>query len=241
LIFHILTLFPEIFEAYLKTSIIGRSIEEGRIKVNLVNIRDYTKNKHKKVDDTTYGGGPGMIMSCEPLYNAISSVYKESSKLIFLTPQGKVYRQDRARELAKEQEIILVSGHYEGFDHRIYELFPHEKLSIGDYILTNGGPAAMVVLDSVTRTRDDVLGNPESASDESFSHGLLEHAQYTRPPDFMGHKVPDVLLGGHHKLIERFRRESSLSNTLSERPELIEQTILTQEDIEYIIRIIEEN
>ncbi len=240
MIFRILTLFPEVLDPYIHSSIIGRSVEEKQIEVSLINFRDYSNNKHKKVDDTNYGGGPGMVLQCDPLYKAIKSVHKEGSKLIFLTPQGTLFSQQKAEELAQEDELILVCGHYEGFDHRIFELFDHEKISIGDYILTNGGLAALVLVDCVARTKNEVLNNPESLTEESFSNGLLEYSQYTKPSEFMGIKVPDVLLGGHHKEIERWRRRNSLVNTLKTRPELLEDAMLSWDDLEFLVNYITE-
>ncbi len=181
-----------------------------------------------------------MVLQCDPLYRAIKSVHKDGSRLIFLTPQGSLFNQQKAEELAQEDELILVSGHYEGFDHRIFELFDHEKISIGDYILTNGGLAALVLLDCVARTKNEVLNNPESLTEESFSNGLLEYSQYTKPSEFMGIKVPDVLLGGHHKEIERWRRRSSLVNTLKTRPELLEDVALSWDDLEFLVSYITE-
>ncbi|HEO65844.1 MAG TPA: tRNA (guanosine(37)-N1)-methyltransferase TrmD [Spirochaetes bacterium] len=240
MIFRILTLFPEVLDPYIHSSIIGRSVEEKQIEISLINFRDYSDNKHNRVDDTSYGGGPGMVLQCDPLYRAIKSVHKDGSRLIFLTPQGSLFNQQKAEELAQEDELILVSGHYEGFDHRIFELFDHEKISIGDYILTNGGLAALVLLDCVARTKNEVLNNPESLTEESFSNGLLEYSQYTKPSEFMGIKVPDVLLGGHHKEIERWRRRSSLVNTLKTRPELLEDVALSWDDLEFLVSYITE-
>ncbi len=238
--FHIITLFPEVIQPYLNSSIVGRSIKDEIVNVSLINFRDFSKDKHHKVDDTTYGGGAGMILTCEPLYEAIKSVWTERSKVIFLTPQGKLYDQKRARQLADQEEIILICGYYEGFDARIFNLFQHEKISIGDYILTNGGLSALVVLDSLVRLQQEVLNNPESVLEESFTDNLLEYDQYTKPHDFKGNKVPDVLLNGNHKEINEFRRMSSLKNTLIYRPEFIENKIFNDKDIQKIITIIEE-
>ncbi|GMT48639.1 MAG: tRNA (guanine(37)-N(1))-methyltransferase [bacterium] len=235
MIFRILTLFPEALDPYIHSSIIGRSVQEKQIEVSLINFRDFSGNKHARVDDTSYGGGPGMVLQCDPLYKAIKSVHTKTSKLVFLTPQGTLFNQQKAVELAQEDELILVCGHYEGFDHRIFDLFNHEKISIGDYILTNGGLGALVLLDCVARTVNEVLNNPESLTEESFSNGLLEYSQYTKPSEFMGLKVPDVLLGGHHKEIEQWRRRSSLINTLRNRPELIEEHILNWDDLECLV------
>ncbi len=240
MIFRILTLFPEALDPYIHSSIIGRSVQEKQIEVSLINFRDFSSNKHARVDDTSYGGGPGMVLQCDPLYKAIKSVHKETSKLVFLTPQGSLFNQQKGVELSQEDELILVCGHYEGFDHRIFDLFNHEKISIGDYILTNGGLGALVILDCVARTVNEVLNNPESLTEESFSNGLLEYSQYTKPSEFMGLKVPDVLLGGHHKEIERWRRRNSLINTLKTRPELIEEHVLNWDDLESLVTYIDE-
>ncbi|MDH4127994.1 MAG: tRNA (guanosine(37)-N1)-methyltransferase TrmD [Spirochaetota bacterium] len=240
MIFRILTLFPERFQPYLSTSIIGRSIRDNKIEVSLINFRDFSNNKHHKVDDTTYGGGPGMVLQCEPLYKAIKSVYTSNSKLIFLTPQGKLFKQSKAWKLTKEKEIILVCGSYEGFDQRIFELFDHETLSIGDYVLTSGELAALVVLDSITRLLDNVLHNPNSLENESFTQGLLEYDQYTKPDDFLNLKVPEVLLSGDHHKIELWRKKNSLINTIKNRPDLLEKAILSISDIELLISYFEE-
>lgn len=238
MIFQIVSLFPEIFHPYLETSIIGRSIQKKIIEVSLINFRDFSTNKHHKVDDTTYGGGPGMVLQCEPLYKAINSVHTNRSKLIFITPKGQLFKQQKAGELAKEKEIILVCGHYEGFDHRIFELFDHEKISLGDYILTNGALAALVILDCVTRVLEKTLNNPDSLTEESFSDGLLEYNQYTKPADFLNLKVPEILLGGDHQKIKLWRRQSSLINTLKNRPELLKS--LSLEDKQFLKSYIEE-
>lgn len=240
MIFHILTLFPEALESYLSSSIIGRSIQEKKIEVNLINFRIFSKSKHKRVDDTTYGGGPGMLLQCDPLYKAINSVYTNNSKVLFLSPGGIHYTQNKAVELAHEKEIILVCGFYEGFDARIFKLFDHEIISIGDYILTNGNLAALILVDSISRIKSEVLLNENSLDEESFSNGLLEYDQYTKPEEYQGLKVPDVLLSGHHKKIEEFRRKSSLHNTLKYRPELIEKQNLNKTDIEHILDYFEE-
>jgi tRNA (guanine37-N1)-methyltransferase len=240
LIFHILTLFPEVFKPYINTSIIGRSIEKGDIKAHLINFRDFSKNKHKKVDDTIYGGGPGMLLQCEPIYNAITSIKKDNSKLIFLTPEGKLFNQKVAKRLSKEKEIILVCGHYEGFDNRIFNFFDHEKISIGDYILTGGELPALVIFDCVVRLYNKVLNNPDSLLEESFNDGLIEYDQYTRPAEYLNQNVPKTLLSGDHKRIEMWKKQKSLVNTLKYRPDLFEQKLLTKENIELLISYFEE-
>ncbi len=240
MIFYILSLFPEVFEPYINTSVIGRSIKRSDVKVCFVNFRDFSKNKHKKVDDNIYGGGPGMLLQCEPIYNAISSVKKENSKLIFLTPEGKLFNQKIANKLVKEKEIILVSGHYEGFDNRVFNFFDHEKISIGDYILTGGELPALVVFDCIVRLYNKVLNNPNSLLEESFNNGLIEYDQYTRPAKYLNKSVPEILLSGDHKKIKLWKKQKSLVNTLKYRPDLIERKILTKESIELLISYFEE-
>lgn len=242
--FHILTLFPDALESYLSSSIIGRSIQENKIEVNLVNFRDFSESKHKRVDDTTYGGGPGMVLQCDPLYKAIESIKTNfktnNNRVVFLSPGGQSYSQKKAVELSALDELVLVCGFYEGFDARIFKLFEHEIISIGDYILTNGGLASLVLVDSIARIKSEVLLNESSLDEESFSDGLLEYDQYSKPEEYMGLKVPEILLSGHHKKIEEFRRKSSISNTLKYRPELLEQANLKNNDIEYIFDYLEE-
>lgn len=240
MIFKVLTLFPEVFEPYISTSIIGRSVKEKKIDISLINFRDFTEDKHHRVDDTTYGGGPGMVLKCEPLHKAIQSVYHNWSKLIFVSPNGQLFNQKTALRLAQEKEIILVCGHYEGFDQRIFNLFEHEIISIGDYVLTGGELPALVLIDCITRLNDHVLKNPDSIVEESFMDGLLEYDQYTKPPEYMGLTVPEILLSGHHKNIDRWRKESSLINTLKNRPDLIDKIELTEEDRKFLSSYIKE-
>ncbi len=218
--FKILTLFKESFTSYLSSSMMKRGIEGGSIEIELFDIRDYTKNKHKKVDDTVYGGGAGMLLMVQPLYDAIKDVKKEEDLLIFLTPNGELLKQDRVIEYSKYDSFILVCGKYEGFDARIFNFFEHRKLSIGDYVLTGGELPALVFIDAISRYKD-ILHNKTSLEEESFSNGLLEYDQYTKPSEFMGEKVPDVLLNGHHAKICEFRRKSSIINTFKYRPDLI--------------------
>ncbi len=221
--FKILTLFKEAFYSYLNSSIIKRGVEAGEIIVELIDFREYSKNKHKKVDDTTYGGGPGMVLTVQPLFDAINDIKEDGDLLIFLTPNGKLLNQERVVEYSKSYDsFILVCGKYEGFDARIFEMFENERLSIGDYILTGGELPAMIFLDAVSRYYD-ILHNKDSVMEESFSNGLLEYDQYTKPSEFEGEKVPDVLLNGHHAKIEEFRRKSSIINTYKNRPELLKK------------------
>lgn len=219
--FNVLTLFPEMFDI-LETSILGRAKKEGKIEINLINIRDFSKSKHKKVDDTPYGGGAGMVIRPDVVYDAYSSIKNKNAKVIYLTPQGKSLTQQKVKELSLEDEVVLLCGHYEGIDERVLEKIVDEEISIGDYVLTGGELPAMVLIDSVSRYIEGVLNN-ESVEEESFSNGLLEYPQYTRPETFMDLKVPEVLISGHHKNIEKWRYEKSLERTKLKRPDLLEK------------------
>ena len=217
--FDVLTLFPTMFQS-LDESIIGKAKERGLIEINLVNIRDFSKDKHKKVDDTPYGGGAGMVMKPDVVYDAYLSVKEKNAKLIYLTPQGKVLKQDKVKELAKNEHLILLCGHYEGIDQRVLDEIVDEEISIGDYVLTGGELPAMVLIDSVSRYIEGVI-NEESIEEESFSTNLLEYPQYTRPEEFRGRKVPDVLISGHHENIKKWRAEKALEVTKKKRPDLL--------------------
>ena len=230
--FDILTLFPEMFEP-MKQSIIGKAVEKDLIQINLINIRDFSKDKHKKVDDTVYGGGAGMLIRPDVVYDAYKSIKDEKSKVIYLSPKGKILSQKKVEELSKENHLILLCGHYEGIDQRVLDEIVDEEISIGDYVLTGGELPAMVLIDSVSRYVGGVIDS-ESTSEESFSNGLLEYPQYTRPEEFKGKKVPEVLKSGHHANIEKWRRKESLKETFLKRPELLENINLTEEEIEYI-------
>lgn len=222
--FDVLTLFPEMFEI-MNSSIIGRAIQNKLIDLNLINFRDFSKDKQKHVDDTPYGGGAGMVIKPEPIYDAYTSIVKDldyKPKVIYMSPRGKVFTQQMAKELSKEKHLIILCGHYEGVDERVVEEIVDEEISIGDYVLTGGELPAMVVIDAISRNIDGVL-KEESVEDESFSDGLLEYPQYTRPEIFLGRKVPDVLLSGHHANIEKWRLEKSIEITKNRRPELIER------------------
>lgn len=226
--FHILTLFPDMVEQGLNTSIIGRACEKGLLSVNTVNIRDYTTDKHKKVDDYPYGGGAGMLMQAQPVYDAYLSVLehmktRQRPRVIYLTPQGEVFHQGMAKELAMEHDLIFLCGHYEGIDERVLEEIVTDYVSIGDYVLTGGELPAMVMIDSISRMVPGVLSNEESGQTESFSDNLLEYPQYTRPEEWQGKKVPQVLLSGHHKNIEKWRLEQSIERTKQRRPDLYEK------------------
>ncbi len=219
--FDILTLFPNMFDI-LNESILGRAQEKNLININVVNIRDFSKDKHNKVDDTPYGGGAGMVMRADVVYDCYNSVKTDNSKVIYLSPQGKTLNQDKVKELSKEKHLILLCGHYEGIDQRVIDEIVDEEISIGDYVLTGGELPAMVLVDSVSRHVEGVL-NKESIQEESFTDDLLEYPQYTRPEVFLGKKVPEVLLTGHHQNIEKWRKEQSIKITQSKRPDLMEK------------------
>ena len=216
--FDVLTLFPEMFEA-LNSSIIGRAKEKELININLINIRDFSKDKHKKVDDTPYGGGAGMVMKADVVYDAYKSIKDKKAKVIYMSPQGKKLNQQKVEELAKEDNLIILCGHYEGIDQRVIDKIVDEEISIGDYVLTGGEIPAMVLIDAVARYNSGVIAE-ESIKEESFTNGLLEYPQYTRPEVFEGVKVPEVLLSGHHENIEKWRREESIRITNLKRPDL---------------------
>ncbi len=219
--FDVLTLFPEMFQS-LNESIIGRAKEKELIEINLINIRDFSKDKHKKVDDTPYGGGAGMVLMPDVVYDAYSSVKDENAKVIYLSPQGKVLNQAKVKELSKENHLILLCGHYEGIDQRVLDEIVDEEISIGDYVLTGGELPSMVLIDSVSRYVGGVL-NEDSIKEESFSNNLLEYPQYTRPEEFRGKKVPEVLISGHHENIKKWREKKSLEVTKLKRPDLLEK------------------
>ena len=223
--FHILTLFPKMVMDGLNTSIIGRAIDAGLLEINAVNIRDYSINKHMKVDDYPYGGGAGLVMQPEPVYRAYKDLTKNMKKkprVVYLTPQGTTFHQEMAQELAKEEELVFLCGHYEGIDERVLEEIVTDYVSIGDYVLTGGELPAMVMIDSISRLVPGVLHNDDSAGDESFENGLLEYPQYTRPPVFLDKEVPEVLLSGHHENIRKWRHEQSVKRTKERRPDLWE-------------------
>ncbi len=217
--FDVLTLFPEMFEI-LNQSIIGKAIEKDLIQIKLTNIRDFSKDKHKKVDDTPYGGGAGMVMKPDVIYDAYQSIKDENAKVIYMSPQGNLLNQKKVEELSKENHLIILCGHYEGIDQRVLDKIVDEEISIGDYVLTGGEIPAMVLIDSVSRYVEGVL-KEDSIKEESFSNGLLEYPQYTRPEVFEGMKVPEVLLSGHHENIEKWRKEKSLEMTKKKRPDIL--------------------
>jgi tRNA (guanine37-N1)-methyltransferase len=234
--FEVFTLLPEVFTPYLESSILQRARERGLIDVRVHNIRDYTHDKHHTTDDTPYGGGGGMVMKPEPVFEAVASVLgpKAGCPVILLTPQGRVFTQSVADELSHHEKIALICGRYEGVDERIREHLVTDEISIGDYVLTGGELPALVLIDAVSRLVPDVLGDPTGAEDDSHAMGLLEYPHYTRPPDFQGWKVPDVLLSGDHAKIEKWRREQALSRTLKRRPDLLEKAELNEKDREFL-------
>ncbi|MCX7746521.1 MAG: tRNA (guanosine(37)-N1)-methyltransferase TrmD [Clostridia bacterium] len=233
--FDVLTLFPEIFDAALGESIIGRAQNNNLIEINTVNIRDFSQNKHKKVDDYPYGGGNGMVMTAQPIYDAYMSIAQASGyrpHLIYMSPQGKTLTQKKAGELLNKKHIVLLCGHYEGVDERVIEEIVNEEISIGDYVLTGGELPAMVLIDCITRLVPGVLSSAASFIEESHSEGLLEFPQYTRPYEFNGRKVPDILLSGHHENISKWRKKQSVKRTLLKRPDLFERLHMDPKEVE---------
>lgn len=231
--FHVLTLFPEMIEQGMHTSIIGRAIAGGYLSIDAINIRDYAFNKHQKVDDYPYGGGAGMLMQAEPVYLAYESVQKKLGyrpRVVYLTPQGEVFHQTMVKELAKEKDLVFLCGHYEGIDERVLDEIVTDYVSIGDYVLTGGELPAMVMMDSISRMVPGVLSNQESGETESFAENLLEYPQYSRPEEWHGQKVPPVLLSGHHANIEAWRREQSILRTAKRRPDLLKKADLTNKE-----------
>lgn len=229
----VLTLFPDMFDGVFGASILGKARDKGIVSLNAVNFRDYAGNKHNTVDDYPYGGGGGMVLKPEPLFAAVEDLAPEGIKaprVILMCPQGETYTQSKAEELSKEEHLVFVCGHYEGYDERIREHLVTDEISIGDYVLTGGELPAMAVIDSVVRLLPGVLGNENSAVTDSFSTGLLEYPHYTRPAIFRGWEVPDVLLSGHHANVEAWRREQSLLRTLKRRPELLDRIELTKKE-----------
>jgi len=226
----VLTLFPEMFSGVLSSSILGKAQEKGIVDFHVTNFRDYSESKHGTVDDTPYGGGGGMVLKPEPLFRAVEAIESGTKpRVILMCPQGKTYNQRLAEELAQEKHLVFICGHYEGYDERIRQYLVTDEISIGDYVLTGGELAAMVVIDSVVRLQPGALGNVTSAQADSFTTGLLEYPHYTRPAEFRGWKVPEILLSGHHANIERWRLKESLRRTRERRPELLEQLELTHE------------
>ena len=235
--FYVFTLFPEMITQGLGTSILGRAMEKKLISLEAINIRDYSTNKHHKVDDYPYGGGAGMVMEPQPVYDACKALETKighKPRVIYLTPQGRVFNQKVAEELAAEEELVFLCGHYEGIDERALELVVTDQISAGDYVLTGGELPAMMMIDCISRLVPGVLNNQLSADIESFHDNLLEYPQYTRPEEFMGKRVPDVLLSGHHANIEKWRREKSIEETWRRRPEMIDESALSKKELEFL-------
>ena len=232
----ILTLFPNMFEP-LNESIIKRAVDDKKVEINIINIRDFATPPHYKCDDEPFGGGAGMVMLSEPLFKAIESVMTSNSKVFYMSPRGKVFNQKKAYEMSMFEHLILVCGHYEGIDQRVIDYFNIEELSIGDYVLTGGELPALVLTDTICRMVDGVLASEECYEEESHFGGLLEYPQYTRPRVWEGQEVPEILLSGHHKNTTQWKREQSLAQTLKKRPEMLEKADLTEKDIEFLDKI----
>lgn len=235
--FDVLTLFPEMFHGFLTTSIIRKAHEKGLIETNVTNFRQFATDKHQTVDDTPYGGGGGMVLKPQPLFDAVDHLVKDASErppILLMSPQGAPFTQKKAEELAQHSHLIILCGHYEGYDERIRQHLATEEISIGDFVLTGGELPAMILIDSVSRLIPGVLGNRSSAVTDSFSTGLLEYPHYTRPAEYRGMKVPDILLSGHHANVEKWRRQQSLERTWTRRPDLLESAPLTEEDRKFL-------
>ena len=235
--FHVLTLFPEMIMNGLETSILGRAAAKGIVSFEAVNIRDYTLERHGKVDDYPYGGGAGMVMQAEPIYRAYAALVEKIGKkprVIYMTPQGQTFNQSIAEDLAQEEDLVFLCGHYEGVDERVLEMIATDYLSAGDYVLTGGELPAMMMIDCISRLVPGVLNNNVSAEFETFHDNLLEYPQYTRPEVFTGKKVPDILLSGHHANVEKWRREQSIIRTLKNRPELLEDAVLSKKEQKFL-------
>ena len=240
--FFVLTLFPEMIQQTLSHSIMGRAQKEGHISVEAINIRDYTLNKQKHVDDYPYGGGAGMVMQAQPIYDAYQSIAEKAkgARVVYMTPQGRPFTQRIAEELSQEENLVFLCGHYEGIDERIIEEIVTDEISLGDFVLTGGELAAITIIDAVSRLVPGVLCKEDSFADESFSDVLLEYPQYTRPPVFHGKEVPEILLSGHHANIAKWRREQSLIRTVKKRPDLLETAELTAKERQFVERLQEE-
>ncbi|HKM00264.1 MAG TPA: tRNA (guanosine(37)-N1)-methyltransferase TrmD [Mobilitalea sp.] len=248
--FHVLTLFPDMVQSGLNTSITGRAIENGLININTVNIRDFSEDKHNRVDDYPYGGGAGMVIQAKPVYMAyaylanhiklskVEQTEYQRPRVIYVTPQGNRFNQSMAEEFALEEDLIILCGHYEGIDERVLDMIVTDNISIGDYVLTGGELPAMVMIDAISRLIPGVLNNETSSEFESLEDNLLEYPQYTRPEVFMGHKVPEVLLSGHHANIDAWRRQESIMRTYERRPDLLEKADLTESERELLTRLI---
>ncbi len=238
--FHVLTLFPDMIRDGFQTSITGRAVEKGLLSLDTVNIRDFSVNKHNRVDDYPYGGGAGMVMQAEPVYLAYQSIAEKlpkKPKVLYMSPQGKVFNQRMAEELAQEEELVFLCGHYEGIDERVLEEIVDEEVSIGDYVLTGGELPALVIMDAVSRLVGGVLHNEDSAEFDSFHDNLLEYPQYSRPEVWRDKVVPPILMSGHHANVEKWRREQSLIRTLERRPDLLENANLTKQDKKFLAKL----
>ena len=245
--FYVMTLFPDMVEQGLNTSIIGRATEKGLLSIKAVDIRDFSEDKHKRVDDYPYGGGAGMVMAPDPVVKTCTYVKslipeerREKTKVVYLTPQGETFTQKKAEEWAKEEDLIFLCGHYEGIDERALEMVVTDMVSAGDYVLTGGELPAMMMIDAVSRLIPGVLNNEASAEFESFQDNLLEYPQYTRPEEYEGRKVPEVLLSGHHANIEKWRREKSIERTLAARPDLLKDAVLSKKEKQYLEKLLAE-
>ena len=235
--YYVMTLFPEMIEYIMAQSIIGRALSDELIKLKIINIRDYAKNRYRQVDDYPYGGGAGMLMQADPIYSAYKDICNglgKKPRLIYTTPQGRLFNQDLAKELAKEEELIFLCGHYEGVDERVLELTGAESISIGDYVLTGGELPSVVMMDAISRMIKGVLSNEDSAEFESFEDNLLEYPQYTRPSIYEGMEVPEILLSGHHKNIEEWKRKEALRRTFERRPDLLDTKFLSAKDLSFL-------
>ena len=228
MIFEIVTLFPELIDVYAKNGIIGRAVENKLFEIKYVYLRDYSEDKHKKVDDYPYGGGPGMLLRPEPMFRALDAIKRHNSYIIYLSPKGSLFNQNKAIELSGKEHIIFIPGHYEGIDQRIIDKYVDEEISVGDYVLTNGELPALMIIDAVGRLLPGVLGSDDSTIEESHSGNLLEYPQYTRPESYMGLNVPEILLSGHHKNIEEWRLFKSMEITLNRRPDMIKDKSITE-------------
>ena len=235
--FYVLTLFPEMIQEAVATSITGRAITDEKISVKAINIRDYADNDYGQIDDYPYGGGAGMVMQAPPIYAAYQDIVKElgyEPRVVYMTPQGKTFKQTDAKSFAEEKDLVILCGHYEGVDERVLEEIVTDNISIGDYVLTGGELPALVVIDSITRLVPGVLNNDESAETESFENGLLEYPQYTRPAEFNGKKVPDIIISGDHAKVDEYRRQESLKRTYERRPDMLKEADLSEKDLEFI-------
>ncbi|MDF2699529.1 MAG: trmD [Haloplasmataceae bacterium] len=237
----ILTLFPDLIHSVIKESIIGRAIESGKVEINVINFREYSTNKHKKVDDYIFGGGAGMLISVQPIYDCLQAINKSvNTKVLLTSPRGVTFNQEKAENLAHEEHLIIICGHYEGIDERVSEYLVDEEISIGDYVLTGGELAALIIVDAVSRLVPDVLNKADSHINDSFSTKLLEYPQYTRPAEYMGMKVPDVLMSGNHKEIETYRLKESIRITYKRRPDLLSKYQLNKQESKLFKEIITE-